>query len=143
MEKNKLSWMPPVSRSIFSIMFPQPQKTMRTNIIERQDAGHRRSPHSSPSQYRTGADKIWHSKVAVQSFTQDIHFKANIVQCKKTQMLVMNIPNLPSLGFSLSATAPKTREQAIENYRLLLKKKRDLTRRKGVLQVLFCTVLLL
>ena len=56
-------------------------------------------------------------------------------------MLVMNIPNLPSLGFSLSATAPKTREQAIENYRLLLKKKRDLTRRKGVLQVLYCTIL--
>ena len=39
MEKNKLSSLPPVSRSIFSIMFPQPQKTMRTNIIERQDAG--------------------------------------------------------------------------------------------------------
>ena len=67
--------------------------------------------------------------------------KLILCNLKRHRCLSWISPNLPSLGFSLSATAPKTREQAIENYRLLLKKKRDLTRRKGVLQVLYCTVL--
>ena len=93
MEKNKFSWMPPVSRSIFSIMFPQPQKTMRTNIIERQDAGHRRSPHPGPVNIGRGRTKYgtarWQYNLLLLKTSI---FKANIVQFKKTQMLVMNIP---------------------------------------------------
>ena len=81
MGKNKFCWMPPVSRSIFSIMFPQPQKTMRTNIIERQDAGQASAPRTPVQSISDGGGQNMAQQGGNTIFySRHPFFEANIVQ---------------------------------------------------------------